>query len=90
MAQYSVEHAKHGTLSGTTIDTVVITGEMGDIEVVNREGTAPLYVTTDDSTPAAEADNTEFVAPGASVTLSPETRIIKIIGNTNEYSVTAL
>jgi hypothetical protein len=91
MTSYSVARAKHATLSGTTVDTVTVTGAHEEIEVLNRSGAADLYVTTDGSVPVAGADNTDIVPVGTSLVLRASAgeggTVVQILGNGNAYSV---
>lgn len=92
MATYTVVHAAHKTLSGTTVDTVTLSG--GDysptFEISNRSGATTIYFTTDGTAPTAGGDDTDFVAPGESVIVQAKTRSVKLIGNGNDYSVAVI
>ena len=90
MATYTVSRAAHKTLTGTTVDTVNITS--ASVEIINRVGTDPLWVTIDGTEPVAGADNIHVVPAGTWKTIrlgnsTDETATIKILGNGNEYSV---
>lgn len=100
MATISKATAAHATLSGTTVDTVTITGGYGAVEVANRSGATTLYVTVDVGTaptaPTAAGDDTFFVPPGTTLLIDTQKdgisggTVVKIIGNGNDYSVTGV
>ena len=99
MATDSVIKSASNTLSGTTVDTVNLKQWWDKIEISNQ-GTTTLTVTLDGSVPTALVDNAEIVEAGA-VKLFPAVRqgngvagsaslfchIVKVIGNSNPYSV---
>jgi hypothetical protein len=93
MAAETGAASAHATLSGTTVDTVTLTQGFGAVEVIERGGTLPLWITYGATTPAdpvAAADDTTYVPPGAVVTIDANSRggfIVKILGNGNAYSV---
>lgn len=91
MASYTVERSKHATLSGTTVDTITITGAHNEIEVFNRSGSADLYVTVDGKTPTSAGDNTDIVPAGTSLVVPAPAgdggTVVKILGNGNAYTV---
>jgi hypothetical protein len=88
MATVTAIKSAHPTLSTTTADTVNLNDEWTVIEVINRSGTAPIYVRTDGVTAVAAADETDVVMPGEAVLIS---RVasggISVVGDSNEYSV---
>lgn len=88
MATVTAVKSAHPTLTGTTADTVNLNDQWTEIEVINRSGSAPLYVRADGTTSVAEADNTDVVMPGEAVLVN---RIpaagISVVGNGNAYSV---
>lgn len=92
MASLSAAKSKHATLSGTTVDTVTLTGGYEFVEILNRHATEILSVTTNGVTPTAAGDDTEVIPGGGSVVLefSGATAAVKIIGNGNAYSVTGV
>lgn len=78
----------HKTLTSTTPDKITLKQNWTYVEVINRVGTANLYVTTDGATaPVAAADNTEVVLPGEAVVIKMDSEVVWIIGDGNEYSV---
>lgn len=88
--------SKHKTLSGTTIDKVTVVPQTQLCDVINRVGTANLSVTfargADPANPVQLADDTEIVPPGGKISLNnnfTNDLVIKILGNSNEYSVIA-
>jgi hypothetical protein len=94
MASYSAAGSKHATLSGTTVDTVTLTGGYGAVEVLNR-GTNTIWITygarADTVTdPTAAADGTLAVPAGQVVELDANGRggfTVKLVGNSDDYSV---
>lgn len=71
MTNYNVNTAKHATLTGTTADRVKIAASVSHVEIHERTGTNPLYVTwrsgQDPTTPVGAADDTLFVRAGGSL-----------------------
>ncbi len=102
MASYSAVRSVHKTLTGTTVDTITLTGTIKKVAVLNRAaaGAADLSIThgeagTTPAAPTALVDDSEFVAPGGFVELNPllspgDSVVVKIIGNGNAYSVIGL
>lgn len=93
MANYSKTKAIHATLSGTTADTVAITG-YDTVDVINRDASNPLYVAYEgDDTPVtavAAADDTAVVAPGGFIRVDANGTgggKLSIVGSGNAYSV---
>jgi len=87
-------HAKsiHATLTGTTADTVAITG-YDVVDVINR-GSGPMYVAYEgDASPTtavAAADGTDYVAPGGFIRIDAngtDGGKISVVGDGNAYSV---
>lgn len=67
MASYTVavgERGVHKTLVASTVDTVTFARDCDRVEVVNRDGAAELYFTTDGTAPTVGGNNT-FVLPAA-------------------------
>jgi len=98
MASISKAIAVHTTLSGTTVDTVTLTGAPNEADVLNEAsaGGANLYVTSGwtgntPAEPTASGDDTRVVPPGGFITIKipgvGAAVIVKIIGNGNAYSV---
>lgn len=87
---------KHITLVANTVATVNLTTNAGTIEVVNRDGVAEVYFTTDGSTPTIAGDDTYMlVAAVGSVTVpddtSGATSVVKLISaGTPKVSVSGL
>lgn len=85
-------HAKsiHATLTGTTADTVTITG-YDVVDIINRSATEPLWVRYEgDASPTtavAAADGTDYVAPNGFLRVDAGQGGISIVGNGNAYSV---
>lgn len=97
MAAYSHDSSVHKTLSGTTADTVTITGNHESFEVINR-GSGSIYFTfapegIGATTAVAEASGTTVVPPGAAVsTAAPGDRgtVVSVVGSGDAYSVQAV
>lgn len=88
MASYTADNSVHKTLTGTTADTVNLNDQWTQIEVINRSGTAPLYVRADGTTAVAAADNTDVIMAGEAVLISRiPTAGISVVGDGNGYSV---
>lgn len=85
-------HAKsiHATLSGTTADTVTITG-YDLVDIINRSSSEALWVAYEgDASPTtavAAADGTDYVAPGGFLRVDAGKGGISVVGNGNAYSV---
>ena len=92
MATESTAKSVHNTLSGTTADKITITGSRF-VDVVNRDASKPLYVSCDGTasptTAVAEANGTEYVAPGGFVRVDTgsDHGAVSIVGDGNAYSV---
>jgi hypothetical protein len=98
MATYTVNLAKHATLSGTTVDTVTLNGAgTGRFEVINRDGTNTAWVTYSrggtPADPTASGDECHVLPPNSSkefFTFGASALVMKILGNGGAYSVEAL
>lgn len=93
MPSYTGATSYHKTLTGTTVDTVTLTGSPDRAEVSNRSGSATLWLTKGASAaaPVAEANGTDFVLPGQSLEIEMASDgVVQILGNANAYSVVAL
>ena len=97
MAAVAGPYTAHATLTGTTVDTVTLSGPLQRVTVINRAaaGSADLWVTISQSAtapadPVAEADDTYWVPAGGFKTFAAtggDGVIIKVLGNGNAYSV---
>lgn len=102
MAAQTAVLTQHATLSGTTVDSVALSGGPTEVSVLNHAaaGGANLYVTYGFGTavasltdPVAAADETYVVVPGGFITFFEPNKTrraivsVKIIGNGNAYSV---
>lgn len=88
MASYAATTSVHKTLTSTTADTVNLNDQWTEIEIINRSGSAPLYVRADGTTSVAEADNTDIVLPGEAVLINRVPAAgISVVGIGNAYSV---
>lgn len=97
MASISGNLCEHATLSGTTVDTLTLSGPMTRCTVNNKAaaGGADIYFTysctsTAPAAPTASGDDTYWVPPGGWKSfdvLGGGGVIVKIIGNGNAYSV---
>lgn len=88
MATYNVNRAKHVALTGSTVDTVNFAYSGSVVRVHNHATSGDIYFTIDGTTPTAAGDDTYFVAPGTSVTISDsKVATIKLISSsTPTYS----
>lgn len=103
MATYDAPKSEHQTLSGTTMDTVKLTQWHDRIEVSNKSTTTALYFSQTDGSVTSEKQDSEYVAPGASVivialnqpsgvpgnTTTP-CHIVYVVGDGNAYGVVGL
>lgn len=96
MASYSVAAGERGahrkTLVASTVDTVTFSRDVDMVEVLNLDGAAEIYFTTDGSTPTVGGANTD-VLPAAvnaverDVPTSGATVVKLISSGTPMYSV---
>ena len=93
MATYTVNQAKHATLTAATVDTVTFPDADHSVEVYNRSAAGYIYFTTDNSAPTVAGDNTFVVGPGQALPIpdaAVESANVKLISATADaYSVTA-
>ena len=93
MASHSVARSKHTTLTATTVDTVTLTTNHGQVEVANRASSgAGISFTVDGTSPTALGDDTYWVGPGQSlvVRLGPSDVVKLISATADAYSVTGV
>lgn len=93
---YTVARAKHATMAAAnTAETVTLTDlatKRGEIEVVNRDGAAAIFFTTDGTAPTVNGDDC-WVLPaaiGSFIVKSPAdaAAVVKLISaGTPQYSV---
>jgi hypothetical protein len=87
MASYSVNRAKHATLSANSVDTVRLLTRNSGVEVINRSASDTIYVRFS-GTPTVAGDDSIVVMPGSIyVKLSPADTVKLISSGTPEYSV---
>lgn len=86
MATESSARSVHNTLSGTTADSITITG-FETVDIINRHSSNPLYFRSDGTAAVGEADGTDVVLPGGFVRHNADGRAISIVGDGNAYSV---
>ncbi|TXH12531.1 MAG: hypothetical protein E6R03_12750 [Hyphomicrobiaceae bacterium] len=93
----------HGTLTGTSIETVTLTGQVSKARIVLRSGSAECWATVGyanqspaQADPVAEADETYFVGFGAGdfvdiyhIRPGAGDLTVKILGNGHKYTVEA-
>lgn len=73
MAAYTEVKSKHWTLTASTVDSLTITGQHGNVEVVHHgDDTSPVYlnVLKAAATPTIAGDDTEVVLAGERVRFS--------------------
>lgn len=87
--------SRHVTLTANVVSTVNLTTNAGSVEVLNRDGAAEVYFTTDNSTPTVEGNDTHVVpAAIGAATVADETSgqnsVVKLIAaSTAKVSVRA-
>lgn len=64
MTAYSVKHAKHATLTISTVDTVTLTGANAMLEIINRSTSDVIYVRLDGTAPTVAGNETIAIMPG--------------------------
>lgn len=80
---------QHATLVAATVTTLTFDStSAGNVEVTNVDGTAPVYFTTDESTPVVAATGTHVVTAGAGAFLQVPlasgdgtTQLVKLISS---------
>lgn len=92
MASYTVETAKHATLTAATVDTITMTGSVPRFEVKNR-GTGDIYFRVDGVNPTVGGDDTYIVCSGEALQVpsggGPDSAEVRLISAaTIAYSVT--
>ncbi len=83
---------QHFTLVANTVKTFTLDADYGEVEVVNLDGSAEVYFTTDGSTPALAADGSQVLPAAVGwVSLPPRTSgntVVKAIcGSAQRISV---
>jgi hypothetical protein len=100
VASHTAVTAQHATLSGTTADTITLSGAVTHVDVLNRAaaGGADMYANISwygatPTTPVAAADDLRIIAPGGFVTFEYDgggvdtSVVVQVVGNGNAYSV---
>ncbi len=98
MASDTVTHAVTNTLSGTTADTITLTGVQEYLEVINHHATVPLYFTlqwdeeaTSGPVPTAvtAADEAYCVLPGTAkpIPVRSNQAVLSVVGVGNTYTI---
>lgn len=97
MATLTDRDSVNATLSGTTVDTVTLTGRWRTIEVYNREPALTgdmIWFTINGSAPVAEAEGAIPVPAGTAREIDVflpdaghDPDPIKVLGNGNDYTV---
>src|SRR5579863_6770687 len=85
----------HGQLTASTVDTITIEGGQAVVEVVNVDGSAKIYYTTDGTTPVVGGNSHCRVLPAAIVNdivnVNPDGQVIKLISSgTPAYAIMML
>ncbi len=73
MAAYTEVKSKHWSLTASTVDSLTITGQHGNVEVVHHgDDTSPVYflVSKAAGSPTVAGDDTEVVLAGERLRLS--------------------
>lgn len=95
MAAQTCIQAQHATLTTTTADTILFSGNGGYFRITNRDASVALYcsiparIVADLVTPVSAADDTFYIAAGSSLILKKpfNFKAIAVVGNANAYSV---
>lgn len=95
MAAQTCVQSQHATLTTTTADTILFSGNGPYIRIINKDASTALYASAPAidvaalTTPVSAADNTFYVAPGTSVTMKMpfNFKAIAVVGNGNAYGV---
>lgn len=91
MGSYSHARSVHKTLSGTDVDSVVISGSWSHWRITNRAGAETLWLSVKEPgvvTAAPEADGSYFVIAGDSIYIpAPPSKTAFVVGDGNDYSV---
>lgn len=90
MAAVTGVQAASATLSGTTADTVTLTGRGSKLIVTNHDVDTPLYFTLNGTTAVAQADENYAVAPGRELILDGAlfaSPVISVVGDGGAYTV---
>lgn len=97
MANHTVDAGDIGvheqTLTATTVDTVTYADDLREVEVLNVDGAAAIYLTTDGSAPTVGGEHCYFVPAiaGAARELrvhAPGATVVKLISaGTPKFSV---
>lgn len=100
MAAQTAVTAQHATLSGTTADTITLSGRITCVDVLNRAaaGGADMYANiawsgATPTAPAALADDTRVIPAGGFITFQYQNGgidasiVVQVVGNGNAYSV---
>lgn len=97
MASYTVARSKHATLVAATVDSVTLSRDYAEVEIVNRGAAGDIYATVDGTTPAPAADNTIYIGPGQALVFALPRRAdntssaVKLVSaGTPSYSVTGV
>ena len=82
MATHDVNRAVHATLSAATVDTVNFAYHGTVLRVTNHDASATAYFTIDGTTPTSAGDDTYYVGPSTSVSVS-ESKVsqVKVISS---------
>lgn len=90
MASYSVNVAKHASLSAGVKDAVNFAYSGGNLRVRNRGTAGDIYFTISGTDPVSVGDDTYFVGPGENVIIratAPIRAVELISAGTPAYSV---
>lgn len=82
----------HATLSGTTADTVTLSGDGSVLAICNHHATEKLWARFDGTVAVALADETYVILPGQTKVFEGgyANRPVSVVGNGNVYSVETL
>jgi hypothetical protein len=100
VASHTAVTAQHATLSGTTADTITLSGAVTSVDVLNRAaaGGADMYANISwhgatPTAPVAAADDLQYIPAGGYCTFTysgggtDSSVVVQVVGNGNDYSV---
>jgi len=90
MTSYTVATAKHASLATSAADSVTFTANPGQVEVLVRGGTGPIYFRTDGVAPVVGGDDTYIATFGVPVyaPLDLSDTVQMVAAAAADYSVT--
>lgn len=92
MPDHSAAVAKSATNNGSAVDTVTLTTDFTQVEVLNRSTSATLWVRTDGTDPTVAGDDCYAVPPGTARRIeSPGADAVRLLGSAScPFTVTGI